>query len=55
MVRHVSATGLRERALQTLNAANRYGLAVATSIMFWMLVKRPPSDVARRVRMNKNW
>ncbi|KAL2261599.1 hypothetical protein VTK26DRAFT_3808 [Humicola hyalothermophila] len=32
-----------------------YGLAVATSIMFYMVVKKPPSDVARRVRMNKHW
>ncbi|KAK3943182.1 SURF1 family-domain-containing protein [Diplogelasinospora grovesii] len=32
-----------------------YGLAVATSIMFWMVVKKPPSDIARRVRQNKNW
>ncbi|KLU83253.1 COX1 assembly protein [Magnaporthiopsis poae ATCC 64411] len=32
-----------------------YGLAAATSIMFWMVVKKPPSDVARRVRMNKGW
>ncbi|KAL2023514.1 hypothetical protein VTK56DRAFT_2122 [Thermocarpiscus australiensis] len=32
-----------------------YGLAVATSIMFYMVVKKPASDIARRVRMNKNW
>ncbi|KAI2610436.1 SURF1-domain-containing protein [Hypoxylon sp. NC1633] len=32
-----------------------YGLAVATSIMFYMVVKKPPTDVARRVRMNKEW
>lgn len=33
-----------------------YGLAAATSIMFWMVVKKPSSaDVGRRVRMNKNW
>ncbi|KAL8413629.1 hypothetical protein RB594_005043 [Gaeumannomyces avenae] len=32
-----------------------YGLAAATSVMFWMVVKKPPSDVARRVRMNKGW
>jgi surfeit locus 1 family protein len=33
----------------------RYGLAVATSIMFYMVVKKPPSDISRRVRMNKTW
>ncbi|KAI1632336.1 SURF1 family protein [Biscogniauxia mediterranea] len=32
-----------------------YGLAVATSIMFYMVVKKPPTDISRRVRMNKNW
>ncbi|KAI5867438.1 SURF1-domain-containing protein [Durotheca rogersii] len=32
-----------------------YGLAVATSIMFYMVVKKPPTDIARRVRMNKEW
>ncbi len=33
----------------------RYGLAVATSIMFYMVVKKPSSDIARRVRQNKSW
>ncbi|KAI6089687.1 SURF1-domain-containing protein [Hypoxylon rubiginosum] len=32
-----------------------YGLAVATSIMFYMVVKKPPTDISRRVRMNKEW
>ncbi|OTA87543.1 hypothetical protein M434DRAFT_399445 [Hypoxylon sp. CO27-5] len=32
-----------------------YGLAVATSIMFYMVVKKPPSDISRRVRLNKEW
>ncbi|RYO78382.1 hypothetical protein DL762_008719 [Monosporascus cannonballus] len=32
-----------------------YGLAVATSIMFYMVVKKPPNDIARRVRQNKDW
>ncbi|TDZ46918.1 Cytochrome oxidase assembly protein shy1 [Colletotrichum trifolii] len=32
-----------------------YGLSLATSIMLWMVVKKPPSDVSRRVRMNKHW
>jgi surfeit locus 1 family protein len=34
---------------------SRYGLAAATSVMFWMVVKKPSSDITRRVRMNKNW
>jgi hypothetical protein len=33
----------------------RYGLAVATSIMFWMVAKKPAQDPSRRVRMNKHW
>ncbi|KXX80900.1 Cytochrome oxidase assembly protein shy1 [Madurella mycetomatis] len=32
-----------------------YGLAVATSIMFYLVVRKPPTDVTRRVRMNKSW
>lgn len=33
----------------------RYSLSLATSIMLWMVMKRPSSDVTRRVRMNKHW
>ncbi|KAL1875141.1 hypothetical protein VTK73DRAFT_10278 [Phialemonium thermophilum] len=32
-----------------------YGLGLATSIMFYLVVRKPPADVARRVRMNKSW
>ncbi|KAL9126590.1 MAG: hypothetical protein Q9217_004382 [Psora testacea] len=32
-----------------------YALSAATAIMFWMIVRKPPSDVARRVRLNKEW
>ncbi|KAI0857304.1 SURF1 family-domain-containing protein [Xylaria cubensis] len=32
-----------------------YGLAIATSIMFYMVVKKPPTDMSRRIRMNKEW
>ncbi|KAK7914604.1 hypothetical protein PG985_012307 [Apiospora marii] len=32
-----------------------YGLAFATSIMLYMVVKKPPTDISRRVRMNKDW
>lgn len=33
----------------------RYALAAATSIMLWMVIKKPPTDVARKVRQNKDW
>jgi surfeit locus 1 family protein len=33
----------------------RYALAAATSVMLWMVVKKPPADIARRVRQNKEW
>jgi surfeit locus 1 family protein len=38
-------------------SSHRYGLAVATSIMLYMVAKKPPgtSEAIRRVRMNKNW
>ncbi|KAG4438599.1 hypothetical protein IFR05_005923 [Cadophora sp. M221] len=32
-----------------------YALAAATSVMLWMVVKKPPQDIARRVRQNKEW
>ncbi|CZS98233.1 related to SURF1 protein [Rhynchosporium agropyri] len=32
-----------------------YCLAAATSVMLWMVVKKPPQDIARRVRQNKEW
>ncbi|KAG8534253.1 uncharacterized protein KY384_001097 [Bacidia gigantensis] len=32
-----------------------YALSAATSVMFWMLVKKPPPDIARRVRQSKEW
>ena len=33
----------------------RYALAAATSVMLWMVVKKPPADISRRVRQNKEW
>jgi surfeit locus 1 family protein len=33
----------------------RYALAAATSVMMWMVVKKPPTDIARKVRQNKEW
>jgi len=32
-----------------------YALAAATSVMLWMVIKKPPADIARRVRQNKDW
>ncbi|KAJ0123180.1 SURF-family protein [Diaporthe amygdali] len=32
-----------------------YSLSLATSIMLWMVIRKPPSDIAKRVRMNKHW
>ncbi|KAH8601952.1 COX1 assembly protein-like protein Shy1 [Bisporella sp. PMI_857] len=32
-----------------------YALAAATSVMLWMVIKKPPRDISRRVRHNKEW
>ncbi|KAI9754443.1 MAG: hypothetical protein M4579_004711 [Chaenotheca gracillima] len=32
-----------------------YSLAAATTFMMWLVVKKPPKDIARRVRQNKAW
>ncbi|KAL8705917.1 MAG: hypothetical protein Q9201_000972 [Fulgogasparrea decipioides] len=32
-----------------------YGLSAATAIMLWMVVRKPPSEVTRRIRQNKSW
>ncbi|KAG9228699.1 COX1 assembly protein-like protein Shy1 [Amylocarpus encephaloides] len=32
-----------------------YALAAVTSVMFWMVVKKPSADISRRVRQNKQW
>ncbi|KKY34965.1 putative surf1 family protein [Diaporthe ampelina] len=32
-----------------------YSLSLATSIMLWMVIRKPPSDISKRVRMNKHW
>ncbi|KAB8290512.1 hypothetical protein EYC80_010941 [Monilinia laxa] len=32
-----------------------YALAAATSVMLWMVVKKPSADITRRVRQNKEW
>lgn len=38
-----------------LTLSCRYSLSLATAIMLWMVAKKPPSEISRRVRMNKNW
>ncbi|KAF2460272.1 SURF1 family-domain-containing protein [Lineolata rhizophorae] len=35
--------------------ATWYALGIATSYMFYLLVRKPPADVARRVRQSRNW
>ncbi|KAG5293908.1 SURF-family protein [Histoplasma capsulatum G186AR] len=32
-----------------------YGLSLATAIMFWMVVRKKPNEITRRVRHNKGW
>ncbi|KAJ4416065.1 surf-like protein [Gnomoniopsis sp. IMI 355080] len=32
-----------------------YSLCLATSIMMWMVVKKPPTEVTKRVRRNTQW
>ncbi|MCJ1465076.1 surf-like protein [Pseudocyphellaria aurata] len=32
-----------------------YALSAATSIMFWMVVKKPASSVAQRIRQSRQW
>ncbi|KAL1909461.1 surf-like protein [Sporothrix stenoceras] len=32
-----------------------YSLSLATTIMLWMVTKKPASDITKRVRLNKNW
>ncbi|KAK2783263.1 surf-like protein [Onygenales sp. PD_12] len=32
-----------------------YGLSLATAIMLWMVVRKKPSDVTRRIRHNRGW
>ncbi|RKF74874.1 Cytochrome oxidase assembly protein shy1 [Golovinomyces cichoracearum] len=32
-----------------------YALSLATSVMLWMVVRKPPPDIARRVRQSQEW
>ena len=46
---------LRIPSNRNANPRHRYGLAVATSIMLYMVIKKPSSEVARRVsRASRN-
>ena len=40
---------------RVLANSTRYGLALATSIMFYMVAKKPSRDPSRRVRLNTKW
>ena len=33
----------------------RYSLSAATTLMMWMVLRRKPSDITRRVRQSANW
>ncbi|KAL8954007.1 MAG: hypothetical protein Q9222_000168 [Ikaeria aurantiellina] len=33
----------------------RYALSAATAVMLWIVVRKPPSEVTRRIRQNKSW
>lgn len=33
----------------------RYALGLATSYMFWLVVRKPPTSISRRVRMSSEW
>lgn len=32
-----------------------YSLSLATSVMLWMVLKKPQGGINRRVRQNKEW
>ncbi|KAL3472643.1 SURF1 family-domain-containing protein [Aspergillus californicus] len=32
-----------------------YGLSLATTIMLWMIIRKRPNEVTRRIRQNRNW
>lgn len=34
---------------------HRYALSAATSVMLWMVIKKPAGGVARRVRQSREW
>lgn len=33
----------------------RYSLALATSVMLWMVLKKKPSSISQRVTRNREW
>ncbi|KAL8794785.1 MAG: hypothetical protein Q9195_002739 [Heterodermia aff. obscurata] len=32
-----------------------YALSAATTVMLWMVIKKPPSEITRKVRLSKQW
>ncbi|CAF9931032.1 MAG: surf-like protein [Heterodermia speciosa] len=32
-----------------------YALSMATTVMLWMVIKKPPSETTRKVRLSKQW
>ena len=38
-----------------LNASHRYSLSLATTYMFYLLVRRSPRSIASRVRTSRQW
>ena len=52
-VLHFSAP--RSIIIDETNCLSRYGLAVATSYMFWLVVRKPPVSLNRRVKRSNEW
>lgn len=52
---HLAPVSLHLQEQHMLRLLHRYSLSLATSIMLWMVIRKPPSDIAKRVRMNKHW
>ncbi|KAL2112804.1 hypothetical protein VUR80DRAFT_6375 [Thermomyces stellatus] len=60
---HLQSRGVPIGKAPTVNLRNNhaqyiftwYGLCVATSIMLYMVAKKPANDITRRVRQSRNW
>lgn len=52
---HLVSLVERRQASSASDPSPRYSLCLATSIMLWMIVRKPPSYIANRVRQNKEW
>lgn len=40
---------------ELMNDLCRYALSLATTIMFWMVVKKPSSAIKSRVKASRSW